>query len=170
MDNTQLHNLLTFSIMFHKVCTDTYVVKTDIDYIWDKYNKMIGFDPIIRSDEFSDWWQSVVVFVDDYRVMSLKAEWMDIWNRDGEKLDPKKERVLNYLLRVNTMSSDGPGYMSLRAATAGPDKIFKLFKEYIGDVDNICKVKYTHIHPNLEEFIDRYIKEFARELNLEILI
>jgi len=154
MNNDQVDNLLTFSIMFHKACNDTYVLRSNIDYIWEKYTKMIGFDPVIRDNEFSDWWQSVVVT--DFKAMSLKLEWMDTWNKSGKKLDPKKERVLNYLCLINIIPNT-------------PNRILKLFKEYIGDVDNIREEVYPHIHPLLEEFIGEYRQKFKRELNLEIL-
>jgi hypothetical protein len=140
--------------MFHKACNDTYVLRSNIDYIWEKYTKMIGFDPVIRDNEFSDWWQSVVVT--DFKAMSLKLEWMDTWNKSGKKLDPKKERVLNYLCLINIIPNT-------------PNRILKLFKEYIGDVDNIREEVYPHIHPHLEEFIGEYRQKFRRELNLEIL-
>lgn len=155
MNNNQLTNLLSFSIMFNKSCSDTYVLRCNIDYIWDKYTKMIGFDPIIKESEFSDWWQSVVVT--DFEVMYLKSEWMSIWGCDEKKLELKKERVLNYLCLINTIPNT-------------PDRILKAFENYIGDVDNICEEVYTHIHPHLKNFIDNYKKEFKRELNLEILI
>lgn len=115
---------------------------------------MIGFDPIVRNDEFSDWWQGVVLR--DFEAMPLKLAWMAKWNRSNETIDPKKERVLNYLCMINTMK-------------VTPENLFYVFEEYIGKIDDVTPIEYKHIHPLLRKFIDNYKERNRREFNLEIL-
>jgi len=151
---SKTNNIIAFSLLFHKVVKDSYLVNSHISYIWEKYQSMIGFDPIVRNDEFSDWWQGVVLR--DFEAMSLKLAWMAKWNRSNETIDPKKERVLNYLCMINTMK-------------VTPENLFYVFEEYIGKIDDVTPIEYKHIHPLLRKFIDNYKERNRREFNLEIL-
>jgi hypothetical protein len=148
-----MDNLINFSLLF--IATrDTKLLASDITYIWEKYQKMIGFDPIALDDEDTDWWQNVVV--KDYKVLSVKSEWYSRWYRTG-KLDPKKERVLNYLCFIE-------------ANRPTVENILSLFRKYIGPTDLVIKEEYTHLHPNLIDSLNEYKNRFRRELNLEFLV
>ena len=74
----------------------------------------------------------------------------------NETIDPKKERVLNYLCMINTMK-------------VTPENLFYVFEEYIGKIDDVTPIEYKHIHPLLRKFIDNYKERNRREFNLEIL-
>lgn len=148
-----MDNLINFSLLF-RITRDTKLIACDINYIWEKYEKMIGFDPIINEDEFSDWWQNVALT--DYNAMAVKSDWYSRWSRNG-KLEPKKERVLNYLCMFSTV-------------VPNIDNMLSLFRKYIGPTDLIKKEVYTHIHPLVIKFMDEYKEKFRRELNLEFLV
>lgn len=150
----KIDNLLTFTLLFNKHIKDSYVLNCDIDYIWEKYVSMIGFEPIELDNESEDWWQKVVL--NDFKAMSLKSLWFNRWGK-VKFLNKKEERVLNYLCITNCLP-------------VTPENIFNNFSKYIGDIDNINSNLYKHIHPLVNKFINEYKKEFQRELNIETLI
>lgn len=126
----------------------------DMTYIWEKYDKLIGFLPVPIKNEYCDWWQIVVL--EDFEAMSLKALWMKKWNPKVNQLNANRERVLNFLCIINTMP-----------LTLG--NMLNTFREYIGPIESINKYEYSHIHELVKKFIEEYKTKFRRELNLEIL-
>ena len=44
MELKQIHNLLAFTLIFHKICKGSSFSDSDISYIEEKYNKLIGVD------------------------------------------------------------------------------------------------------------------------------
>lgn len=153
MKMSQINNLLSFTILLSRVSKDSYFMNSDISYIWEKYQKMIGLTPIKMDGEFSDWWQ--VVVLGDFKAMSKKALWIEKWGR--RKLTRDQESVLNYLCVIDINS------MSL-------ENILEIFKNYIGQVEDISTEEYTHIHPLMKDFIEEYKEKFRREINIEVLI
>jgi hypothetical protein len=147
-----MNNLITFSLLFQ--LDGSKLLTCSLDYIWEKYEKMIGFDPTIQDNEFSDWWQNVVIT--DHKAMAIKSKWFATWSK-GEKIDPKKERVLNYLCATYTKSIE-------------LHNILNTFKKYIGPIENVNKEDYVHIHPLVKKFVNEYKERFKRELNLESLV
>lgn len=162
MTNNKIDNLITFTLMFHHwvgINNDSYLLNCDIEYIWSKYQSMIGFEPgdssIFNHNEREDYWQNVTI--DDYKSIAIKAKWMDKWNSRKILLDKNKERVLNYLCVMDTIIPT-------------PSNIFSTFESYIGSIEKVKDEKYQHIHELLKRAILEYREKFRRELNLEILV
>lgn len=157
MTSNKIDNLITFTLMFHHVLginNDSYLLNCDIEYIWSKYQSMIGFEPK-GENEKEDYWQSVCI--KNFNAISIKAKWMAKWNSRGVKIDKNKEKVLNYLCVMDSVIPT-------------PSNVFSIFQSYIGDIENIKDYKYNHIHQLLKDVIDDYRNKFIRELNLEILV
>ena len=161
MTKNQIDNLINFTLMFHKVCKDTYFMRCDASYITEKYDSMIGIDTF-KSESQSDWWQRVIL--DDFKSMALKAEWFSIWSKGSVTTNEKNERILNYLCEINV--SEG---IDLK-------RIVELFNKHLGDVELINKEYYNHLHPIFVRFANEYklkieqeIKDYIRESNLNIL-
>ena len=138
----QLNNLLTFTLMFHRVCRESYFMNCDGSYIMEKYNKMIGIKPKIFVDSLNPK-------IDEY-----KKEWMERWGYT--KIHSELESVINYFCLINSK----PVTLKL---------IIDSFQLYIGCANDICDFEYTHIHPKLKNFIEEYKLKFRREINLEML-
>ena len=161
MTKNQIDNLINFTLMFHKVCKDTYFMRCDASYITEKYDSMIGIDTF-KSESQSDWWQRVIL--DDFKSMALKAEWFSIWSKKRFFINEKTERALNYLCEIKVVSNKEEGRDGLTL-----EKIIKTFNKHIGDVEMINKELYTHLHPIFLNFSNRYKETTKREINLLIL-
>jgi hypothetical protein len=183
-DDLQKHdNILLFAFLFSSVESTTYLMNSSLDYIWEKYESIIGFDPIVLDDESEDWFQSVALrplpkssdFDSDLNSLRLKIIWFKKWFPDGRKIEPKKERVINYICRLLPTEFELPhpdlilGINKESQPMKSPSEIFSLFEECIGKIDNVNSSKYRHIHPNLMKVISSYKEEHIRELNLELL-
>lgn len=156
MTNSQMTNLFNFTILFHRVSDTTYLMNCDMTYIWEKYHKMIGVDPIeskLEKDDFKDELNhlGISIFKD---ILYLKKCWQNKWK---ETLIPKHESVLNYLCILNVSKPT-------------PSKIVEVFGKYIGDVEKIQKNEYEHLHPLFLKFMNEYEDAFKREINLEKLV
>ncbi len=157
MTRIQIDNLVKFTILFRKELKDTYLMESDIDYIYDKYLSIIGA-PISHGNEEEDWWQSVVI--KNFEALVIKTSWMLRWNKNvkkGSKLNREKEKVLNYLCVINTIEG-------LRI-----NKMLEMFRLYIGDPELISDEPYNHIHPINLKLIEGYIKSNLRDINLIML-
>jgi len=145
MTSVQIRNLINFTFIFNGVVDDSYFIKCDMGYIWDKYQSMIGFDP-----------KDPIVI--DGSSMRLKNEWCQTWNKRFIGLDAK-DSVLNYLCDT-----------TMRVVrNLSPCDIVSLFKLHIGNPDKIINIEYKHIHPILIRYIDKYCEVYNREINLELL-
>jgi hypothetical protein len=149
-------------------------MNSSLDYIWEKYEAIIGFDPIVHDDESEDWFQSVVLkpssksdnFSSNLNSLKLKIIWFEKWMPEiiligrlhtSRLIEPKKERVINYICRL------------IDDQMKSPSEIFSLFEECIGKIDNVNSSEYRHIHPNLMKALSSYREHYRRELNLELL-
>jgi len=146
MKSDQINNLLTFTLLFHKCIKDSALLNCDITYIYDKYQKLIGFDPKEIDIDKDD-------FINVELILNIKREWLNKW---GKTLTKSQESILNYLCIMNIVSLT-------------PNRIFSLFEKYIGSIDRINKIEYLHIHPLIKNFIFEYKSKFKREINIEIL-
>jgi len=145
MTTTQITNLLNFTILFHKVSGDSSLMNCDMTYIWEKYQKMVGVDPI------------EITHLNTFPIkdaIELKMGWLGRWK---SPISIKQESVLNYLCVINTINPT-------------PDVIFDMFGKYIGDINNIESVEYGHLHPLFKEFMNEYQDGFRREINIEKLL
>jgi hypothetical protein len=145
MTSTQIDNLLKFTLLFNKKA-DSYFINCDIDYIWEKYQKIIGFDP--EPDYGVIWWEK-------RQDVELLKEWLLKWGKHDKTIDKNKYDVLKYICLSNTND-------------ISPETIFLLFSEYIGDINKINSVEYK-MHPLFEDWIEEYKEKYRREINLEIL-
>ena len=129
MENSQMVNLVNFTFLC-KDGTDAGFLSSP-DYILEKYDKMIGFDPTEKVKELSE------------ESEDLKSKWMDKWNI--EDLSPKEESILNYLCDINTERIEDVY------------EVMKLFRHHIGDIRNIKTEQYGHLHTNFKRFVNSYI-------------
>lgn len=146
-----IDNLITFVLLFQ--VDDTHLLRSDMNYIWEKYQSMIGLEPKVGENEIEDVWQSI--HLNNLDALAVKARWVSKWGT--KKLDKNKERVLNYLCVMETLDKS-------------PKNIFDTFDKYIGNASGIKVETYNHIHPIFRKFVDEYKVRFRRELNLEILV
>lgn len=150
--------------MFHKllgVKNDAYFMNCDIAYIFEKYQSLIGLrinhHLIIKNIVDSSIDRSLLLpnrAIKKQISLINKKAWMSKW---GTEMSKDQESVLNYLCEVNAV--DYPT----------PSNIISIFSKNIGNINDINKVSYNHIHVLLREEINKYKDIFKREINLEFL-
>lgn len=135
MTEQQLKNILTFTILLHKV--HLKFERESISYIEEKYNFLIkSFNPeSFSNDLFEDY----------------KKAW---------KINSLTQKQLNILKYLQLMNHE------LKFTI---ENICEMTNKYLTNIEDITDVNYLHIHPKLKKFIDKVIKQRAREFNLQIL-
>lgn len=131
MENDQMVNLVNFTLLFRKEADDSAFEKSHISYIMEKYDKMIGFEPTEELKELNP------------KAEEIKNEWESKWRITN--LSKKEESVVNYLCDINSYGFDVP-------------KLVKIFETHIGDIQNINKERYGHIHAMFKNFVNNYIE------------
>jgi hypothetical protein len=141
MTSNQLNNLLNFTLLLHKVHTDGYFLQQSPDYILEKYDKMIGFDPLSPCD------------MSKFHV-SMRDNYLKRWylKRPSTKL----LSILNYFFEIHSKPFS-------------VDSVVDAFAIHIGNMGLINNEVYTHLHPLLIKFIDKTKTLHQREINLELL-
>jgi hypothetical protein len=131
MENDQMVNLVNFTLLFRKESGDSAFEKSHISYIIEKYDKMIGFEPTEDLKELNP------------KAEEIKSEWENKWRITS--LSKKEESIVNYLCDINsTKGLDVP-------------KMVKIFEIHIGDLQNINKERYGHLHVMFKNFVNMYI-------------
>ena len=140
MTKNQIYNLFNFC----SIWMDQRIEYTSIDYILEKYNRLIGVVPY------------------SYLIKEPNKIYKGNWS--SEFLSPltKKEKeeyyrflnILNFIENFNFRKH--------------PNYNFKVFKRYIGEINNINDNSYykTGIHPVMREYTESYLKEYERFIKL----
>ena len=131
MENDQIVNLVNFTLLFRKEVSDSNFMSSSLDYILEKYDKMIGFEPTEDLKKLNS------------KAEEIKIEWENKWRIT--KLSKKEESIINYLCDIN--STIGLDVMS----------IIDIFDNHIGGIQNINKVRYGHLHVLFKNFVNRVI-------------
>lgn len=163
MTKNQLDNILNFTLLFHKSNFTTYFLKSNMSYIREKWDLMIGIKPVPNDNEEQDDWQNVVL--NDKNAVELKKKWYRTWSYDvcdldyvEKKLNPDDERIINYLCRIE--------FQPLT-----PDCIIEVFKNYISDdLKLVESIPYIYLHPLALQFMNEFKTKFVREINLILLV
>lgn len=142
MNTNQLNNLINFTLLFHKVHVDGYYLQQSPSYIIEKYDKMIGFDPLSPVDDGNKFHNA------------LKVSYLKRWNVVNPS--PKIISILNYFLEIHSESFS-------------VHRVIDLFSIHIGSMELITNKVYSHLHPILISFIEKVKSDQQREINLELL-
>lgn len=125
----QVDNLYNFTLLFHKVARDSWFMTASMDYIVEKYDKMIGIDIQECDDDL------------DESAYKLRTEWVTKWRYTPKT--PKERALINYLSEINTQNPT-------------PINIHALFTKRFGNASKISNEDYV-LHPIFERFSHSYI-------------
>lgn len=165
MTKNQLDNLIGFCFNFHK-SMDSDINNLSPDYLLEKWNKYIGVCPI-KSVSFENLHYT---------------KWMSKWNFKIENDDNRIKEILNFIFEVNTKSFyirkgiDAVEYLSdinyNKYKTWSPSGLLEIFRELIGDPEQINKDIYNHLHYIVKEKANEWLEhiEIKRDYKLNILL
>ena len=159
MTKNQLTNLINFSFLFNASVDSSSFMNSSFDYIVEKYDKMIGVD--IKDGRPYGNIEPIVYQISELAHMGYeKRDWEKKWNIDIRKLSFKEKSIIDYLASVSVFYEED----------LYPSKLRLIFERYIGCVDEINDIEYSHIHPKLKHFIENMMKEHKRDFNLNLVL
>lgn len=157
MTKNQIYNLVNFSLLFHHNNQESCLMNSDLEYIWEKYIKMIGVEPVVKPTFGRDFWQTVPL--PNTNALSVKLMWYNKWIKSG-KMDPKKEQVINYLSLTN----------SLDLVDIGITGMLHEFERCVGSKEMISDDLYGHLHPIFKNHVEHFFELTRRDYNLCLLV
>ena len=110
-DFNKILNLIRFNVNFTKYENTTKLEKQSPDYVLEKYNHWIGFEPIVEHKFYTP--DNMIIFFNQY--------WKT-WRPNTESLNSKLKNILMYLYSTENMNVLN---------------MFNKFEEYIGPVSMI---------------------------------
>lgn len=147
----QITNLIKFNVNFSKFIRGNDTLSQSPDYILEKYNHWIGFEPTVEHKMYTP---------DD--MTDFFNKYWKIWRPDTKDINKKFKNILMYLYSTQNMN-----------LLTMVDK----FEEYIGPVSMISSVDKKGLHHITENFVDDVleknkdnIKVVLRNMKIESII
>ena len=148
----KIMNLIRFNVNFTKYENTTKLEKQSPDYVLEKYNHWIGFEPIVEHKFYTP--DNMIIFFNQY--------WKT-WRPNTESLNSKLKNILMYLYSTENMNVLN---------------MFNKFEEYIGPVSMINSNPLRGLHELAEremvsaviEKNKEYITIVLRDLKLSNLV
>lgn len=141
MTKNQIFNLFNFC----SIWMDQKVENTSPNYILEKYNRLIGVKPYSY-------------FIRKPNTLYKHNRWnLEFLSPITKKEKEEYNRFLNILNFIEKFDYH-----------CHPNYNLKIFKKYIGEIDNINDESYysTGIHPVLRDYTKSYLKEYERFIKL----
>lgn len=139
----QIVNLTKFNVNFSKYVDSCDLLKQSPDYILEKYNHWIGFEPIVEHKLYTP--DDMTDFFNKYWKM---------WRPSTEDINKKLKNILMYLLSTQNLSIV---LMSEK------------FEEYIGSMSMISDTPDKRgLHHRTERFVNEVLER--NENNLKIVL
>lgn len=151
-DFNKIMNLIRFNVNFTRYENTTKLEKQSPDYVLEKYNHWIGFEPIVEHKLYTP--DNMTTFFNQY--------WK-IWRPDTKSLNSKLKNILMYLYSTQNMNLLN---------------MFNNFEEYIGPVSMINSTSLKGLHELAEKEMvsavieknKEYITIVLRDLKLSNLV
>ena len=123
----KIRNLLSFNINLNKHCDVGPLVKQTPDYIIEKYNHWIGFEPITDYPHYTP--DNLITFFNQYH---------RIW---GDEIFKVKRQLL-YLIETENLQLT---------------KMVSSFEKYFGPIELLSSERKTGLHHNLNKFSEEIL-------------
>ena len=153
-DLEKIHNLYCFNCNLSKYVYNEELWKQSPDYIFEKFNDWIGFQPIVTD---------LLYTPDD--LSTFMTKYFSIWRKGSN--DYKESINLQRILI----------YLKLTENRLDLMEMVYYFEKYIGHLSNISSEVKKGLHPNLYEFVgtvldknDDNITKILRDLKLGQLV
>jgi len=156
MKKSQLDNLIRFCFNFHQTMDLVWTSQTP-DYIWEKWQKYIGFAP-----------NKLELYPKDKNTVA----WLKNWKVSNENWEKLKE-VINFIEVVNSKALVvSGGNDSGRFKQWSPSELISEFENLIGDKNKINDLEYKGLHPVLEKEVEYWLWQTSnkRDYNLNLLV
>lgn len=148
----QIVNLIKFNVNFSKFVKGNDPLSQSPDYILEKYNHWIGFEPTVEHKMYTP---------DD--MTDFFNKYWKIWRPDTKNINKKFKNILMYLYSTQSMNLL---------------TMVEKFKEHIGPMNMISDVPDKKgLHPVTENFIDTVleknkdnIKVVLRDMKIESIV
>lgn len=162
MTYTQIENLLSFNMIFIVKDTSVLTNSNSVDYIMEKYHKMVGVKPNTeKSIEYT-------VGFDNHFEKYLKSWRLDkssvscVLSRDIVYNYEEIKRVYFYLYRIARLNTYKKYY---------PNLILKCFNDIIGDIHSIYDTPRTDfVHVLLRDLVQKYINYHSRYIKSFLIV
>ncbi len=156
MTRSQLNNLIGFTFNFHENMGNK-VLDCDSSYLLEKWEKYIGVST--KNNISYDY------FLENKTYFHLVIRrWFGKWDKNGKDWDNILP-ILNFINEINLLDPMGR-FNNIMT----PDDLIKLFNKHIGDVNEINKCEYKHLHANVVKRVDTWINKLKREYNLTLIL
>jgi len=157
MTKDQLNNLISFSFNFHETMGNK-VLDCDSVYLLEKWEKYIGVSPKNTNISYDYFLENKTYF------HLVIRRWFEKWDKRGENWN-KVLPIINFINEINLLDPSGRF-----GDIMTPEDLIKLFNNHIGDVNNINKDEYKHLHHIVGEKVDNWVNKLKREYNLTLIL
>ncbi len=139
----QLVNLTKFNVNFSRFISNNEILHQSPDYILNKYNHWIGFEPTVEHKSYTP---------DD--MTDFFNKYWKIWRPSVNDINSKLKNILMYLYSTQNMNL---------ITMVGK------FEEYIGHINKVSELPNKKgLHFKLDEFVGTVLKE--NEDNIKIIL
>lgn len=157
MTRAQLNNLIGFTFNFHETMGNK-VLDCDFCYLLEKWEKYIGVVPKSPNITYEYFLENKTYF------HLVIRRWFAKWDKNGKEWDNVLP-IINFINEINLLDPMGR-FNDIMT----PDDLTKLFTKHIGDVNEINKNEYKHLHANVVKRVDTWISKLKREYNLTLIL
>lgn len=145
MTEGQLNNIIYFCFNFH-YSYDSKLYDNAPEYLLEKWNKYIGFKPKSIDLNLPHILNNKHLYRPDL------IRWIEKWDRNSQ-FESVKE-ILNIIILLNERYLGSANELVDKYWTLS--ELIELFENIVGDINNINKEHYRHIHILIERSINEW--------------
>lgn len=171
MTKSQLDNLINFCFNFHR-SMDINMDGCSHDYLLKKWDKYIGVKPYTNDSLDITYIREEMRDIRKYRTLGTTPLGLDREDiRRIESLSNWSDKWISYhcvkeiLYFISVVNSKG---FYIDDNCWSPSQLVDIFREWVGDPEDINKEPYKHLHSNLEREVNMWLKETANNRDYKL--
>lgn len=144
----RLHNLICFNVLFSKFIRNNNLLHHSPDYILEKYNHFIGFNPVVPDNKKVEYHDVAgYLLYTPVDLTNFFLQYTKIW-KDSSHL---VIRQLHYLKNTENLCIYS---------------MVKFFEKYIGPINQISPEAKIGLHPHLNDFVQTVLDKNSGKIDI----